>query len=358
MPPPVSADLILNPTTEFEIQNIIIGLNTNKSCGPFSIPVRIIKFLCHIIAKPLNILFNLSLCTGTVPDHFKVIPIFKSGSHLLVNNYRPISLLPVFNQILEKIVYSRLTSFLTRHGIISNNQFGFRANHSTEHALILIIDKIQRAIDRGQYACGIFLDLSKAFDTVDHKILLEKLKNYGIRGCALAGCRSYLSCRKQFLSIGTTTSQYNLITCGVHQGSVLGPLLFLLYINDFHLSSNIFNFHLFADDSNIFIANKSLDYIQDTGNMELKKIHIWLWLSLNIDKTNFVIIHSSQKRNNFPFDLKIDSKSIRQKNSVKYLGIMVDKNLTWKEQVHQLCKKVSRGIGLISKLRHYVSNKF
>ena len=192
-----------------------------------------LKSLNSIIAKPLEILYNLSFSSGTVPDSFKmarVIPVYKSDPSSSFSNSRPISLLSIFNQILEKLLYNRLYKYLEKYNIIYSGQFGFRANHSTDHALLLIVDKIQRAIESGQFSCGIFLDLRKAFDTVDHDILLAKLYSYGIRGTPYDWFVSYLSNRSQFVSIGNTTSSSAVISSGVPQGSLLGPLLFLLYI--------------------------------------------------------------------------------------------------------------------------------
>ena len=180
-----------------------------------------------------------------------------------------------------------------------NNQFGFRAKHCTTHAVLNIVDKIQHAIDSGNFSCGLFLDLSKAFDTVNHQILLNKLEHYGIQGMALDWFISYLTNRKQFTQIGSTSSTSKEITCRVPQGSVLGPVLFLLYINDFHNSSTVFNFDIFADDSNLFYTNDSLTNLEKTVNFESNKIYSWLCtnkLSLNIDKMNFVLFHPHQKK--------------------------------------------------------------
>ena len=191
----------------------------------------LIKSLKEFISIPLEIIYNSSFRKGVVPDKFKVarvIPVYKSGSKVLRNNYRPISLLPIFNVLLEKLVYTRLSSFLEKHQTSTKFQFGFRPKHSTIHAILLILDKIQKAIEAGNYSCGVFLDLSKAFDTVNHGILLKKLEFYGIRGLPKVWFSSYLSNRKQFVSIGNTTSDFRSINCGVPQGSVLGPLLFLM----------------------------------------------------------------------------------------------------------------------------------
>jgi retron-type reverse transcriptase len=198
-------------------------------------------------------------------------------------------------------MYTRLTRFIEKYEILYNKQFGFRSKHSTLQAALSITDNIQQAIEKGWYSCGIFLDFSKAFDTVNHDILLNKLDHYGIRGLAYDWFSSYLSNRCQFVSIRHIKSDETPIKYGVPQGSVLGPLLFLLYIHDFHNCSDIFKFNIFADDTNLFHTNANLVNLEITINRNLEKIFDWLAankLSLNIDKTNFVLFHPPQRTPN------------------------------------------------------------
>jgi hypothetical protein len=212
--------LFFNEILQHEISEEIMKLNEKKALGPFSIPIKILKILNLSISKPLTVLFNMSLTTGKVPNKFKiakVVPVFKKESPMMLSNYRPISLLPIFNQLLEKLVKKRIVSFLDKHNILCNNQFGFRHKHSTLHSLLAITDKIQKSIDNGLFACGIFLDFSKAFDTVNHDILLSKIEHCGIRGTILNWFSSYLSDRRQFVTVGSINSDSKPIPCGVPQ---------------------------------------------------------------------------------------------------------------------------------------------
>ena len=217
------------------------------------------------IAKPLAKIINLSFSTGVFPTKLKmakVIPIFKKDSPLHCSNYRPISLLSNIDKIIEKLMYSRLIQFLNKFKCLFTRQFGFRKNYSTNHTLINITEIIRNALDSGQFACGVFIDFEKAFDTVDHEILLAKLSHYGIRGLANSWLRSYLTLRSQYVSINNSNSELKYLVYGVPQGSVLGPLLFLIYINDLHLSTKFSIVHHFADDTNLLITYKSLKAIR------------------------------------------------------------------------------------------------
>ena len=250
---------------QIEVECLISMLQTSKSTGPWSIPVNVLHLLKKDISLPLSKIFNLSMKTGTHPDCLKlakVIPIHKKGSKLEVGNYRPISLLSNINKLLEKIVHERCYNFLEKFNCLYKYQFGFRKSHSTNHALIEITEKIRKALDSRKFACGIFVDLQKAFDTVNHEILLKKLEHYGLRNMTNSWFKSYLNNRKQLVSLNGVDSETQIMQHGAPQGSVLGPLLFLIYINDLHDSILYSLPYHFADDTNLLIISNSPKKVQ------------------------------------------------------------------------------------------------
>ena len=250
-----SSTIILQPTDKEEIANIISSLNSNKASGPSSIPYRILFLLKNEISKQLAYLFNLSFTTGVFPFVFKtakVVPVFKKDSKFDYSNYRQISLFSDIEKILEKHMYERLIIriiFLNKNNVIYNLQFGFRQQYSASHALINITENIRKVLDCGNISCGIFVDLKKAFDTVDHQILLVKLNHFGIHEVSNDWFKSYFSKCNQYVSINGYESGLSTLDCGVPQGSALGPLLFLLYINDLNQAIKFYKVHHFADDS-------------------------------------------------------------------------------------------------------------
>ena len=329
----IQFNFIIAHTSNEEILDIISALE-DKSTGPSSIPFKLLSLIPDLIIMPLAYIINRSFSIGVFPKLMKivkVIPIHKGGSTQDVNNYRPISLLYIFDKIIEKIMHKHLFAFLEYHNILFQNQFGFQRNNSTVYALVQITEIIKESIDKGKYGCGIFIDLRKAFDTVNHGILLKKLEHYGIRDNMLDWFQSYLSYRRQYVDINGKSSDLLDITCGVPQGSVLGPLLFLIYINDLPNISKILNFYLFADNTNIYYESSSLDNLERTVNSELNKLFLWLnvnRLSLNIDKTNFIVFHPYNKPKKKRTTIKINNKAIKEKEYIKYLGVLIDSTLS------------------------------
>ena len=353
--------MFINPTTAKEILSIIKQFNAQKAIGPVSIPSNILKLVSNIISESLSQIINLSFETGEFPTLLKtteVIPIHKKDSKLLCTNYRPISLLSNIGKIFEKLMHARVHHFLEQYKCLYSLQYGFRNKHSTNHALIKITETIRQAIDDKNYACGVFIDLQKAFDTVNHEILLDKLNFYGIRGVANNWFKTYLTNRLQYVSISGSKSSLLHIGNGVPQGSVLGPLLFLIYINDLNSAIQHSITHHFADDTYLLYTNKSLKKINKYVNHDLKLLCDWLRankISLNAKKTEIIVFRSKQKQDiSKHLNFRISGQRIALSSRIKYLGLTLDENV-WETHITNLTAKLSRAIGMLAKLRHYVN---
>ena len=337
------------PVTPHEVKLEILSIPNNKSSGLYSCSAQLLKRSCDIISSVLANFLNKSVSLGAYPSKLKmskVIPVYKADDETDACNYRPISLLSNFNRILEYIMYNRMNIFI--HQLLSSSQYDFRQAHSTEHAILDMVESIRTNMDKRLFSCGVFIDLKKAFDTVDHKILLDKLNYYGLRGIDNQWFSSYLTNRTQTTEINSFISDKEVVSCGVPQGSVPGPLLFLLYVNDIQYCSRKLKFFLFAD---VLYSHENLKTLELIVNIELNNLFNWLTankLTFNRKKSNFVIFRPYRRRLNYLSQVNIfdneETKNVtpERKNCIKYLGLLVDENLSWKNHIHTLTTKISK----------------
>ena len=355
---PVLESFVMASTNTKEIEGLIIKLKIGKASGPDGISSSTVKKGKIAIATILSRLINESIMEGTYPDCLKkaqVVPIHKKDSKQDLDNYRPISLVPCLAKIYEKVIYTRLSCFLKSKNVLSDKQFGFRSKHSTQHALSHLLDFLTEKIDASETSIAVFLDLSKAFETVNHSILLDKLQNYGIRGLPLKLMRSYLMGRKQRVKSGNHYSEYLDVICGIPQGSTLGPLLFILYINDLPFLANLSTI-LFADDTCVISSNSDLSILINDINQKLNRINQWFIsnkLTVNFSKTNYMIFHG-KCRQHFNGRIIMGNTTLKKVSSTKYLGLTIDDKLTWKCHITKLCSKISSCCSFMYKLRYYV----
>jgi hypothetical protein len=373
-----------NIVTDHSVQYTISKLKPKLSSGHDNISSKLLLQMSPTIHSILRSIINQSITTGIVPDQIKiaeVIPIYKGkdSNPNEFGNYRPISLLPAFSKVIEKTVHHQLYRYLHYNHLLNKDQYGFRANHSTEYAAIDLIDRLKDSLSANKTPFTVFLDLSKAFDTLDHRILLKKLKHYGIRDIELKWFENYLGGRQQYVKYNNVTSPYVGIKTGVPQGSVLGPLLFLVYINDLTNATKALGNVLFADDTNLpgelenffkFIGGRHIKPITATDvaelsnaiNAKLALIVEWLKinkLSLNTTKTKYMLFHKTNKDIEIydTLELIMDNIVIDRTDNFNMLGLTINETLTWTHHTKKVASKIGSAIGAMFRLKNTISKK-
>ena len=357
--------------SETDILKICDLLKPKVSTGADFISTKLLKQISPIIITPLHYLINLSLETGYVPREFKiakVVPVYKDGDKHDYNNYRPISLLSSFSKLMEKVVARQIVGFLNYHNLLYKHQYGFRANHNCSQPVLHFTDKIYNALNQKPSAAtlAIFIDLKKAFDTVDHEILLQKMDHYGIRDISNTWFQNYLTDREQFVYIKGVESDTVKMTCGVPQGSVLGPLLFLLFINDLPNTTEFLTM-LFADDTTFQMSGIDLNILFENANVQLEKASTWFRankLTLNVKKTKFMLFSEKDfKLDSLGLNLKIGDKIVDQVGSnckekyFKFVGHVLDDKLSWQGHIQHICKKLASSNFAINSTKHFLPLK-
>ncbi|KAL5248062.1 hypothetical protein ACHWQZ_G017289 [Mnemiopsis leidyi] len=349
--------------SESEVLEFMKSIPGDKATND-PIPLKIFKQILPTFISPFTHIVNLSLRYGVMPNSCKVAivtPIHKSGEVDNPGNYRPISILPVLSKTIEHFVNSQLTQYLDDKGLISKCQYGFRKDHSTTYLMLDLFDRIYTSKSKSCRPGIIFLDIKKAFDTVNHNILLSKLKHYGIKNIALDWFVSFLRGRKQQTRVGSRISNFTEITSGVPQGSILGPILFTIFINDLPTACIQSTPYLFADDGALYFNNIDRENYSKL-KLEMKSIFKWLQankLALNCDKTNLLIFDSSNNLDDIPIEIKNDvTLVVHERKSQKYLGLIVDNKLNFYQHIEYIKKKVSKRIGAMYRSKSLLPLKF
>ena len=362
LPPQVNSRFRLKIITEISVLKAIKGLKPKRSFGPDKVSSFFIRIAAPVIAKSLANIYNTSIRSGVFPKDWKiakVAPIFKSGSKSQMGNYRPISVLPTLARIFEKLVYDQLANYLERNKYLTKYQSGFRKFHSTVTAMLRNSDDWLLNIDKGWLNGVIFFDLKKAFDTIDHDILLVKLSRYGVLENELKWFTSYLSERKQFSYVNGIHSLFTSVKYGVPQGSCLGLLLFLIYINDLPLVIKNATPSIFADDTGLTAASESFPHLKNLIEEDIQSLVTWLAnnkLTLNVLKTEFLIIGSKARLSRLEDDLyiSVEGESIYRSPYHKSLGFVIDESIDWEDHINAVIKKANCGISVLRSARSYL----
>ena len=351
-------NLIFHSITKDSVMQIINGLKPKSSTGIDNISNKLLKSAKTFIVAPLTIVINQMFQVGKFPDLLKilkVLPIYKKDDDSLFSNYRPISLLPSVSKIFERAIMIQLTEYLEDNKLIHINLYGFRKFLSTEYAALHLVDYLNYEMDSRRTPVTIHLDLSKAFDCLSHSILLDKLRFYGINEMAYNLMKNYLENRKQFVQFDSYSSKMKSVDKGVPQGSILGPLLFSIYINDIPNSSNLLIFLMYADDTTLHCC---LEDIEDENkefriNQELQHVQDWLKinrLALNVKKTKYMMFHKHNKIVQH-LDLHVNNNAIEKVDNFNFLCLHLNTRLTWHTHVSEISKKISRAVGIIKKMQ-------
>ena len=357
-----SFELAFDPCTSDELLKIIKSLKSN-SAGVDGLSLRAFKAIMHYILPCLLFIINLSLEKGIFPDQLKVakvIPLHKGGPKKEIENWRPISILPLFSKLLEKVVHKRLYSFLQANDLLSETQFGFRKGHSTTNALQQLIESINSGMDRGETPLSIFIDIRKAFDTVDFQTLLSRMESLGVRGKCLKWFESYLTGRSLKVVLNDVGSAAFPVTCGVPQGSVLGPLLYLIYVDLMRLYLKDVCLTSFADDTVLTVFASSVKDLVRKANLALERLEIFTSLSLlcvNVRKTFLMTFCRVGTPLDVSGQVTLCGNLVQQVDHLRYLGFYLDCHLAWKCHSDAISSKIARGVGILRRLQHFLPQR-
>ncbi len=353
-------------TTVEEVKKLILNISNNKSTGIDGVPIRFLKMTIDTSSQILCFIINMSMETKTVPKGWKtcvLTPLFKDGDRTDPCNYRPIAILPAASKLLERTVHQQVYDYLEENKILSEAQFGFRKRHSTTTCILNLLNDIYLNMDIGWYTGVVFLDLKKAFDTVNHTVLLRKLGMYGFSDESCQWFANYLGNRLQFAKVNGKISGGRTTLCGVPQGSILGPLLFIIYINDLYKYITDCKLNLYADDTALYTSNHSYIDLILSLRIEMATLSQWMLankLTLNVKKTKFVIFGTKPKLLKIPerrMTLEINNQEVEQVKSFKYLGFLLDESLNYQEHIDYVYTKSCQKLGAIRKCRNCLSNK-